>query len=336
MSRLATRFLRVIFPIIVLIHLVFFIIYWLKNSLFYSETNDYLTKMLGKRLDFISICLMISAVIGLWSIARLITYKMGFKHRLGAVTLGLYIVFALIYIAFFYGSFWLLFKESPVQLPRLFQMISYYRLILDALILLGAALLLGLWVRGALLHRIVEENRVNFLPIIYSMQVLILLWFLPVIHPPDSVFRGDLPTKPLIIAHIGASMLAPENTLASAALAADLGVYGLETDIHISKDGKPFLLHDDTFVRTTDVKVIYPNSAADRVEYFSLEEATRLNAGKWFVERDPYKTIRGGQVAPGHRNFRCDVAFSAASNYVACTSQGQLSKIFRKKTSFYY
>jgi len=92
-------------------------------------------------------------------------------------------------------------------------------------------------------------------------------------------------------------MLAPENTLASAAQAAVLGVYGLETDIHISSDGKPFLLHDDNFVRTTDVKAVYPDRASDRAEYFTLEEATGLNAGKWFVERDPYKTIRDGLVS---------------------------------------
>jgi glycerophosphoinositol inositolphosphodiesterase len=177
------------------------------------------------------------------------------------------------------------------------QMISYYRLVLDCLILLVAALLLGFWVRGALLRRKAADKKVNFLPIIFSMMALILLWIVPVFYPPDSVIRGILPPKPLIIAHRGASMLAPENTLASATLAARLGVYGLETDIHISSDGKPFLLHDDTFVRTTDIKSIFPDRSTDRAEYFTLMEATRLNAGKWFVERDPYKTIGSGQVS---------------------------------------
>jgi glycerophosphoryl diester phosphodiesterase len=94
-------------------------------------------------------------------------------------------------------------------------------------------------------------------------------------------------------------MLAPENTLASANLAADLGVYGLETDIHISQDGMPFLMHDDTLGRTTDVATLYPDRARDRAEYFTLAELTRLNAGKWFVEQYPYKTISAGRVSPG-------------------------------------
>jgi glycerophosphoryl diester phosphodiesterase len=92
-------------------------------------------------------------------------------------------------------------------------------------------------------------------------------------------------------------MLAPENTLASAELAADLGVYGLETDIRVSLDGKPFLMHDDTFLRTTDVNEVFPDRATDWVENFTLAEVTRLNAGNWFIERDPYKTIANGQVS---------------------------------------
>ena len=104
MTRWITRFLQIIFPCIVLIHSVLFIIYWLTNSLFYSETNDYLIKMLGLRMDYISLCLMISAFIGVWSIARLLALKKGFKHRLAIITTGLYIVVGVIYIAFFYGK----------------------------------------------------------------------------------------------------------------------------------------------------------------------------------------------------------------------------------------
>jgi glycerophosphoinositol inositolphosphodiesterase len=147
------------------------------------------------------------------------------------------------------------------------------------------------------LRRKTAGQKVISLPILFAVLALILLWAVPVIYPPDSVFQGPLPPKPLIIAHRGVAMLAPENTLASANLAASLGVYGLETDIRISRDGKPFLLHDDTFARTTDVEAVYPDRATERAEYFTLAEATRLNAGKWFVERDPYKTIAAGQVS---------------------------------------
>jgi hypothetical protein len=137
-------------------------------------------------------------------------------------------------------------------------MISYFRWFVDTTILLGAALGLGFWVRGALLGRKAAEKSVGFFPILISLLIVTILWIAPLIFPPDSIFRGDLPPKPLIIAHRGASMVAPENTISSFILAAGLGVYGLETDIHISNDGQPFLLHDDTFVRTTDVEERFP------------------------------------------------------------------------------
>jgi hypothetical protein len=44
------------------------------------------------------------------------------------------------------------------------------------------------------------------------------------------------------------------------------------------------------------VKAVYPDRATDRAEYFTLAEVTQLNAGKWFVERDPYHTIASGLV----------------------------------------
>ena len=327
MSRWITRFLQIILPCIVLIHTVLFIIFWLTNSLFYSETNDYLMKKIGIRLDYISICLIMSALIGVWSVARLYIYKKGIKHKLATVSRVLYIVVALIYIAFFYGSFWLLFSESPVQLPRIVQMLSYFRWFVDTSILLGVALGLGLWARNIYLHRKVT----SFIPIMVSMIIIILLWIIPVLCPPGSIFGGDLPPKPLIIAHRGASMVAPENTISSFSLAEDLGVYGLETDIHISSDGETFLLHDDNFVRTTDVEAVFPERATDRAEYFTLAEATKLNAGKWFVERDPYGTINSGQVSDSQIEEYMLQTIPTLANVLDIVRENQLAFIFDLK-----
>jgi glycerophosphoryl diester phosphodiesterase len=94
-------------------------------------------------------------------------------------------------------------------------------------------------------------------------------------------------------------MLAPENTLVSAQLAANIGAYALETDIHISQDGAPFLMHDDTLMRTTDVRSVFPGREKDRAESFTLADIRRLNAGKWFVDQDPFKVIAGGTLSPG-------------------------------------
>lgn len=60
-------------------------------------------------------------------------------------------------------------------------------------------------------------------------------------------------TAPRIIAHRGASSTAPENTHAAFALAAQ-GGFGMELDVGLSADGTPWVLHDDTLDRTTNLR----------------------------------------------------------------------------------
>jgi len=65
-----------------------------------------------------------------------------------------------------------------------------------------------------------------------------------------------------IIAHRGASCLAPENTVASANLAWEKGADGVEADIYLTKDNKVICIHDSNTKRTTgeDYKVAETDS----------------------------------------------------------------------------
>lgn len=54
----------------------------------------------------------------------------------------------------------------------------------------------------------------------------------------------------LIVGHRGAMAHLPENSLASYALAEEVGVDEIELDVRLSKDEALFLLHDDTLDRT--------------------------------------------------------------------------------------
>jgi glycerophosphoryl diester phosphodiesterase len=78
---------------------------------------------------------------------------------------------------------------------------------------------------------------------------------------------------PRWIAHRGAGKLAPENTLAAFRVGAGYGYRAFECDVKLSADGVPFLLHDATLQRTTDVR----GRAADR----TWSELSRLDAGGW-------------------------------------------------------
>lgn len=77
--------------------------------------------------------------------------------------------------------------------------------------------------------------------------------------------------KPLVIAHRGDSVNAPENTIASFQRAIDIGVGGIELDIHMSKDGYLVVIHDERVDRTTD--------GTGYVKDFTLKELKELDAG---------------------------------------------------------
>ncbi len=82
--------------------------------------------------------------------------------------------------------------------------------------------------------------------------------------------------RPLFIwAHRGASAEAPENTLAAFRLAEEAGADGIEMDVHLTRDGHPVIIHDDTVDRTTDGR--------GRVQWLSLRQVRRLDAGSWFA-----------------------------------------------------
>ena len=78
----------------------------------------------------------------------------------------------------------------------------------------------------------------------------------------------------LIIGHRGAPAAAPENTLQSFLLAAQTGAQMVELDVHLSKDGKVVVIHDETLNRTT--------SGTGPVMARTLASLKRLDAGTAF------------------------------------------------------
>lgn len=56
----------------------------------------------------------------------------------------------------------------------------------------------------------------------------------------------------LLIAHRGASTLAPENSIPAFQLAGEYGYWGAECDVSVTKDGIWVLMHDTSVDRTTN------------------------------------------------------------------------------------
>ena len=87
--------------------------------------------------------------------------------------------------------------------------------------------------------------------------------------------------KPLIIAHRGASELAPENTMAAFRRAIDDGAEGVEFDVRLSKDGVPVIFHDAELNRIAQIN--------GRVADFTADELQAIDAGTWFNRMKPEK-----------------------------------------------
>ncbi|KAM9499183.1 glycerophosphodiester phosphodiesterase domain-containing protein 5-like isoform 1-T1 [Salvelinus alpinus] len=123
------------------------------------------------------------------------------------------------------------------------------------------------------------------------LAVLCALYLVPLgMYSPCLKEEGTLGLAPALIGHRGAPMLAPENTLMSFEKAVEAGGQGLETDVTISYDGVPFLMHDHTLRRTTNVQEVFPNRTDAPAAMFTWGELETLNAGAWFLHRDPFGT----------------------------------------------
>ncbi len=83
----------------------------------------------------------------------------------------------------------------------------------------------------------------------------------------------------LIFAHRGASAYAPENTLEAFELAADMNAFGVELDIHLTKDGVIVVTHDDEISRVSNGTGVIKNMTFEELRSFDF--AAKFNNEKY-------------------------------------------------------
>lgn len=136
----------------------------------------------------------------------------------------------------------------------------------------------------------------KFLIAVIFVAVAAAIFLCPLfIKSPCLIELDELPTKPKLIGHRGAPMLAPENTMMSFEKSIKCGVTAFETDVQLSKDRVPFLMHDHNnsgfLRRTTDVKEKFPDTDFVYGTDLTWEELQTLNAGEWFLKTDPFFSV---------------------------------------------
>lgn len=80
--------------------------------------------------------------------------------------------------------------------------------------------------------------------------------------------------QPILIAHRGVPVIAPENTLPSFLAAVEAGASWIELDVRPSRDGALMVIHDASVRRTTD--------GYGAVHELSQGRLRELDAGSWF------------------------------------------------------
>jgi glycerophosphoryl diester phosphodiesterase len=267
------------------------------------EFNDYLSDKLGFSANYALIIILIFCIPLIYSIffliRNLVFIKRDDKADPALINKILSIAFFIITIALLVTLI-LLFGEDSVVIV---QLLEYYSMFLFTILIAGIIVLLY-----PLLPEIVKFIKKPIEPLlkqrakkysIISFFFIFYIWILimPVIFQPTNVLKGELPQKPLIIAHRGGAHYAPENTIAAGIYTSTIQAAGWEIDVRISNDGIPFLMHDSTLERTTNVSEEFPSRVDDNSESFTIFELKQLNAGKWFVDEDPHDTIKKGKVS---------------------------------------
>ena len=96
-----------------------------------------------------------------------------------------------------------------------------------------------------------------------------------------------MPLSNKIFAHRGLSSVLPENTLPAIEKALESDIQGVEFDIELSKDGVPFLVHQENFVPNDDLNqllLVAPQKRRAWVSQYFAESLGKMDAGRWFSE----------------------------------------------------
>lgn len=292
--------LHYFFALICLLHSMFFLVYWFAVGGFRREVDAFLAEVIGWAAPYVTLGMILTAVFFLLTLFRFFGLRMAVKNgdwHPAIPDIFFFIAWPLFLVGF-YAAFIVIFQQDPSQKGVVRHLLDLIRLVGDALLFLVAAVWLRrlfLYLRGEMLDA--RKRWPLTVGITLVFVALVGLWLVPTLFPPSWAYHGDMPTKPALIAHRGASMLAPENTLAAAELAAVHQALGFETDLRISLDGVPFLMHDETLARTTNIAEVFPARVNDRASSFTLEELQTLNAGLWFIQNDPFGQIEAGYVS---------------------------------------
>lgn len=112
--------------------------------------------------------------------------------------------------------------------------------------------------------------------------------------------------KAQIIAHRGVSKLEKENTMAAFIAAGNRSYFGIETDIHVTVDGKFIVIHDDTTGRVAEIDISVENSYYEDLRNLRLKDLD-------------------------NESYRCDLVMPNLSEYINCCKKYEKKAVLEIK-----
>jgi len=106
--------------------------------------------------------------------------------------------------------------------------------------------------------------------------------------------------------------------------------------VQISLDGVPFLFHDSTLFRTSNIEKVYPKIARVPAVSLTMKQLNQLEVGSSFVKRDPFGTIEHSEVVKKHLHKFTHQKIPTLLEFLQFTAPFGRSLIFDLYPSEYY
>ncbi|XP_075054694.1 glycerophosphodiester phosphodiesterase domain-containing protein 4 [Mixophyes fleayi] len=236
------------------------------------------------------------------------------SHKVGTLVILLFFIAALGVLSNLWGEEWVTVRLS-------FQVTAPY-------LHIGAVAAMTLLSWPVMLYFVRMENKL-FQAIILGpyLALLLVLYFIPLgMYSPCIREEGTLGAKPLLIGHRGLPTMAPENTKMSFEKTIEYDGDGLETDVTMSFDGVPFLMHDSTLKRTTNVQEVFPNLTNINAAMFTWDMLETLNAGKWFTQKPPFSYM--GSMSDEDQQTAANQSIFKLSDLLRLAQRGNKTVLF--------
>ena len=150
------------------------------------------------------------------------------------------------------------------------------------------------------------------LVILLVVGIIVPAMFIPTI-PSSLSISQHTKNPPLLIAHRGFSGVYPQNTIPAFEAAAEAGFWGMECDIHTTKDGRWVVIHDEEISNLTNGEGFVSDYTFDELMEIQMDSGNGIeNYGTLDIpslEQYLQVCVDNGEIVPVIEIKSCDTKY---------------------------